>query len=141
MHISGSNYTSYIYLVALILWNLTSHQRHFHWLLSSFSMLSSSQRDEIELTTMILPVWDGFWLKRWWYFEVELPDMSAVSKNYLINEEQKYGDMNFGEGDVSRTNWYWRQNKQLHENKLPLYLSILMFIYVYKCARSISKHY
>ena len=59
------------YLVALIPWNLILHQRHFHWLFSKLSICLSSQIDEIELITLIIPKYDGFQLKRWWYFEVE----------------------------------------------------------------------
>ena len=66
--------------VALIPWNLTSHQRHFHWLYSRLSMWYSYQMDDIELRTAILPEFYGLQLKRRWYFEGELPDGSAMSK-------------------------------------------------------------
>ena len=93
-------------LVSLIPWNLALHQRHFHWLFSSLSMQSYYHMDETEMRTSILPTYDGFWLKRWWYFEGELPGGSTMSKYCLINDEQNYWEIKFGEGYLSITNKY-----------------------------------
>ena len=62
--------------------------------------------DDIGLITSIFPACDGFQMKRWWYSEGELPDGSAMSKKYLINDEQNYREMKFVEGDLSITNKY-----------------------------------
>ena len=62
--------------------------------------------DDMEPRTLIFPVYDGFWLKRRWYFEGELSDGYAMSKNYLINDEQNYREVTFGEGYLSTTNEY-----------------------------------
>ena len=62
--------------------------------------------DDIELRTSILSECDGFKMKRRLYFEGELPDGSAMSKNYLINDEQNYRGVTFGEGYLSITNEY-----------------------------------
>ena len=59
--------------------------------------------DDIELRTAILYEFCGLQLKSRWYFEGELPNGSAVSKNYLINDEQNYQEVKFGEGDLSIT--------------------------------------
>ena len=64
--------------------------------------------DDIELRTSIFPECDGFWLKIRWYFEGELPDGSAMLKYYLINDEQNYQDVTFGEGDLYTTNKYYQ---------------------------------
>ena len=48
----------------------------------------------------------------------------------MINEKINDLDVIFGEGDLSKTNQY-EQKKQLDENKLPLYITVLMYIYIY----------
>ena len=117
------------YLVSLIPWNLTLYQRHFHWLFSSFSMWSSFQMDDIELRTSILPVCDLLRLKSWWYFEGELKNGSAMSKNYLINYEQNYWEIKFGEGDLSITNEYQRENSSMKINYRYMSLSLCIYMY------------
>ena len=62
--------------------------------------------DDIELITSILPEWDDFWLKGRLYLKDELIYGSAMSKNYLINDEQNYQEVKFGEGGLSITNEY-----------------------------------
>ena len=69
-------------------------------------MWTSFQINDIELRTAIFPEFDGFQLKSRWYFGVELPDGSAMSKNYLINDEKNYPEVTFGEGDLFKTNKY-----------------------------------
>ena len=118
------------YLVALIPWNMMLHQRHFHRLFSSLSVRSYSQMDEIELRTSIFPVCDGLWLKRVWYFECELPDRSATSKHFLINDEQHYWDIKFVEGYLSITNLYYPKTKSSTRINY-CYLSISWCIYIY----------
>ena len=62
--------------------------------------------DDIEPRTAIFSEFNGFWLKRRWYFEGKLPDGSAMSKDYLINDEKNYREVTCGEGDLSKTNEY-----------------------------------
>ena len=69
-------------------------------------MWSSSQMDDIELRTALLPDFYGLRLKIRWYFEVKLPYGSAMSKNYLINDEIFYQEVTFGEGYLSKTKEY-----------------------------------
>ena len=69
-------------------------------------MYLSSQMDFMELSTAILPEFDGLQLKRRWYFEGELPYGSTMSKYYLINEKTNFLEVRFGEGDLSKTNEY-----------------------------------
>ena len=109
---------------------MTSQQRHFHWLFSRFSMWSSSQMDDIDLKTAIFPELDGLRLKWIWYFEGELPDVPAMSKRFLINNEK-----------ISGSDIWWRRliqnslilvkRKRIHEYRLPLHITILMYIYIY----------
>ena len=64
--------------------------------------------------------------------EGELPDGSAMLKNYLINDEQYYREVKFSEGIfLLLTNI--SQRKRLHENKLLLHINILMCVYIYMC--------
>ena len=63
-----------------------------------------------------------------------------MSKFYLINDEQNYGEMKFGEGGLPITKRILAENKQLHESKFPLHITILVYIYEYKCATVISNH-
>ena len=115
--------------VALIPLNLMLHQRHFHWLFSSLYMWSSSQIDDIELITSILPDWDGFILKSRWYLKGELPDGSAISKNNLINDDEYYWEVKFSEGDLSITNKYYpKKNGPMKINYR--YISIYWYIYI-----------
>ena len=69
-------------------------------------MWLSSQIDGIELITSIFTECNGFRLKSRLYFEADLPDGSAMSKNYLINDEQNHLEVTFGEGYLSITNKY-----------------------------------
>ena len=62
--------------------------------------------DDIGLRTSIFSERDCFQLKRRQYFEGEIPHGSTMSKYYLINDEQKYWEVKFGEGDLSITNEY-----------------------------------
>ena len=122
-------------LVALIRWNLTLHQRHFHWLFSSFSMWSSYRMDDIELINSIFPECDVFRLKSRWYLDGELPNGAAMSKKYLINDEQNYREVKFCEGDLSITNKYWREKtapwKQITVTYHYLYY-LYIYIYIYR---------
>ena len=87
------------YLVALIPWSMTFHQRHFHWLFSSLSMRPSSQMDKIELIISIYNIFNGSQLNTRWFFEGELPGGSTMSKHCLINNDQNYWGIKIGEGD------------------------------------------
>ena len=60
--------TWFIYLVTFIPWNLISHQRQFHWLLSIFSMQSSSHMEYIKLSVCFVLVDDSGFRNIWWKF-------------------------------------------------------------------------
>ena len=49
---------------------------------------------------------DGLWMNRWWYFEGELPDGSAMSKYCLIDYAQNYWGIKIDGGDLSISNKY-----------------------------------
>ena len=125
---------------AWIPWNLTLNQRHFHWLFSSFSMSSSSKMDDIELKNATLPEFYGLRLKIRWYFEGELPDGSALSKNCLINDENNYWKVTFSEEYLSKTSEFQQKEKfSMKTNYRYISLSWFIYIYIYKCAVTISK--
>ena len=117
-------------LVALIPWNLTLLQRHLHWLFSSLSMKSYSKMDEIEMRILILPTCDGFWLKRSWYFEGELPCGTVMSKYCLINDEQYYWEIKIGGGDIYINNKYYQETNSTTKIKYR-YKTVYGCIYMY----------
>ena len=103
-------------------------------------MWSSSQIDDIELITKILPEFDGLQLKITWYFEGELLDGSAISNNYLINYVKIIGKWHLVKG-IYPLLMNISGGKRLHKDRLPLYITILMYIciYIYLCAMVIKK--
>ena len=51
-------------------------------------------------------MWDGLQLKKWWYFEGELPGGFDMTYYCMINYEQKLLGIKIGGGDLSVTNKY-----------------------------------